>query len=172
MLNQEIVLTTNECMSIINMSTDFIQSTVFINETEYISDDRTSSESKLYTSKEVKSILLPKLSKYGINDLPKTFSLLKYQVGQEFKKHKDAGLSKRTINRYKTLIIQLSENYKGGELIVWNGDDEIICDTTIGNMILFPSELFHQANVITDGVRYVMVFFLERKHFGITKNLF
>ena len=45
--------------------------------------------------------------------------------------------------RYKTLI-QLSENYKGGELIIWDNNDEIVCDTTIGNMILFPSKLYHR----------------------------
>jgi len=87
------------------------------------------------------------------------------------KKHKDVGAHTHTNKRYKTLIIQLSENYKGGELVVWDGDDEIICDTTIGNMILFPSELYHQAKVLEEGVRYVMVFFLKRKHLGIRKSI-
>ena len=171
MFNQEVILTPKECKSIIDMNTGFTQSKVVRNEKEYVSEIRTSSESKVDTSEEVKSMLLPKLSKYGVSDLPKTFNLLKYEVGQQFKKHKDVGSHIHTIKRYKTLIIQLSENYKGGELIVWDGDDEIICDTTAGNMILFPSELFHQAKVITDGIRYVMVFFLERKHLGITKTL-
>ena len=171
MFNQEVILTPKECKSIIDMNTGFTQSKVVRNEKEYVSEIRTSSESKVDTSEEVKSMLLPKLSKYGISDLPETFNLLKDEVGQQFKKQKDVGAHIHTIKRYKTLIIQLSENYKGGELIVWDGDDEIICDTTAGNMILFPSELFHQAKVITDGIRYVMVFFLERKHLGITKTL-
>ena len=76
-----------------------------------------------------------------------------------------------TNKRYKTLIIQLSENYKGGELIIWDNNDEIVCDTTIGNMILFPSELYHQFKVLKEGIRYVMVFFLKRKHFEIKKSI-
>ncbi len=171
MFNQEIILTPNQCESIINMNDGFNPSKVIRNSEVVVALGRTSSESKVDTSEEIKSILLPKLSKYGVNDLPNTFNLLKYEAGQEFKKHKDVGADIHTNKRYKTLIIQLSENYKGGELVVWNGDDEIICDTTIGNMILFPSELYHQAKVLKEGIRYVMVFFLKRKHLGIRKSI-
>ena len=50
----------------------------------------------------VLSILLPKLSKYGVSDLPNSFNLLKYEAGQEFKKHKDVGAHTHTNKRYKT----------------------------------------------------------------------
>ena len=172
MFNQEIILTKNECKSIIEMNNGFTQSKLGTDRVGYVSNIRTSTESKVNVSEEVKSMLLPKLSKYGVTNLPNTFSILKYKIGQEFKKHRDiADGVTRAGKRYKTLIIQLSENYKGGELIIWDNDDEIVCDTTIGNMILFPSNLYHQAKVLEEGIRYVMVFFLKRKNFGIRKSI-
>ena len=108
MFNQEVILTPKECKSIINMNTGFTESKVVRNEKEYVSEIRTSSESKVDTSKEVKSILLPKLSKYGISDLPETFNLLKYEVGQQFKKHKDVGAHIHTICETHGASIQLS----------------------------------------------------------------
>lgn len=171
MFNQEIILTKNECKSIIEMNNGFTQSKLGTDRVGYVSNIRTSTESKVYTSREVKSILLPKLLKYGVTNLPNKFSILKYEIGQEFKKHRDVGGSPGIDKRYKTLIIQLSENYKGGELVIWDNDDEVVCDTTIGNMILFPSNLYHQAKVLEEGIRYVMVFFLKRKNFGIRKSI-
>ena len=172
MFNQEVILTPTQCESIINMNNGFESSKVIRNSTDvYVSNIRTSTESKVYTSREVKSILLPKLLKYGVTNLPNKFSILKYEIGQEFKKHRDVGGSPGIDKRYKTLIIQLSENYKGGELVIWDNDDEVVCDTTIGNMILFPSNLYHQAKVLEEGIRYVMVFFLKRKNFGIRKSI-
>ena len=171
MFNQEVILTSDECQSIIDMNRGFSRSGVASLHNTYENSYRTSSESLTKTTDGIRLLLLPKLSKYNIISLPNYFNILKYDIGQEFKKHKDVGAHTHTNKRYKTLIIQLSENYKGGELVVWDGDDEIICDTTIGNMILFPSELYHQAKVLEEGVRYVMVFFLKRKHLGIRKSI-
>ena len=46
-----------------------------------------------------------------------------------------------------------------------NGDKEI------GNMILFPSKLLHQAKPVISGTRYVMTFFLTNEHFNIKNTL-
>ena len=50
-------------------------------------------------------------------------------------------------------------------------DEEIVCDTTIGNMILFPSKLFHQAKPVLEGVRYSMVYFLKKHNFKIKESI-
>ena len=78
MFNQEIILTPNQCESIINMNDGFNPSKVIRNSEVVVALGRTSSESKVDTSEEIKSILLPKLSKYGVNDLPNPFNLLKH----------------------------------------------------------------------------------------------
>lgn len=170
MLNQQVILTSDECQSIIDMNDGFTRSGFIIDENNYTNSYRTSYESWTKTSDTIRDLLLPKLSKYNIISLPSHFNILRYQVGQEFKKHKDQGLNQSTNERYKTLIIQLSDNYKGGEFIVWD-DDKVICDTTIGNMILFPSKLFHQAKPVLEGVRYSMVYFLKMNNFNINKSI-
>ena len=170
MFNQEIILTSEECQSIIDMNKGFSRSGLISSENKYTNSYRTSYESWTETSDTIRDLLLPKLSKYGITNLPPHFNILRYKVGQEFKKHRDSGLNESTTKRYKTLIIQLSDNYKGGEFIVWD-DEEVICDTTIGNMILFPSKLLHQAKPVLEGIRYSMVYFLKPEHFNITKSI-
>ena len=60
MFNQEVILTPHQCESIINMNNGFESSKVIRNSTDvYVSNIRTSTESKVYTSREVKSILFP-----------------------------------------------------------------------------------------------------------------
>jgi len=170
MFNQEIILTPEECDSIIRMNNGFKRSGVASLHNTYENSYRTSSESPTKTTDGMRLLLLPKLSKYNIISLPNYFNILKYDIGQEFKKHKDIGLNSSTNQRYKTLIIQLSDNYKGGEFIVFD-DEEIVCDTTIGNMILFPSKLFHQAKPVLEGVRYSMVYFLKKHNFKIKESI-
>ena len=172
MINQEIILTSDECQSIIDMNTGFSPSKVMYNDAKGRTGNyRTSYDSYTETSDTIKDLLLPKLSKYNITSLPSHFSILRYKVGQEFKKHRDqGGLYESTSERYKTLIIQLSDNYKGGEFIIWD-DDEVICDTTIGNMILFSAKLLHQAKPVLEGVRYSMVYFLKMNNFNINKSI-
>tara|TARA_B100000925_G_scaffold257097_1_gene211289 strand:+ start:273 stop:791 length:519 start_codon:yes stop_codon:yes gene_type:complete len=171
MFNQEIILTPEECDSIIRMNNGYKRSGVASLHNTYENSYRTSYESPTKTTDGIRLLLLPKLSKYNIISLPNYFNILKYDIGQEFKKHKDIGLNSSTNQRYKTLIIQLSENYKGGELIIWDNDDEIVCDTTIGNMILFPSKLYHQAKPVLEGVRYSMVYFLKKHNFKIKESI-
>ena len=100
MFNQEIILTPSQCESIIDMNKGYTPSKVIRNSEVVVALGRTSSESKVDTSEEIKSILLPKLSKYGVSDLPNSFNLLKY-VGTEFKKHKDVGYTPIQTNDIK-----------------------------------------------------------------------
>ena len=176
MFNQEVILTSDECQSIIDMNRGFSRSGVASLHNTYENSYRTSSESLTKTTDGIRLLLLPKLSKYNIISLPNYFNILKYDIGQEFKKHRDIGNGIKDSNkRYKTLIIQLSnfDDYEGGDLIVWSNDEvtKTVCDKKIGNMILFPSKSLHQAKPVVSGTRYVMIFFLTNNHFNIRKTL-
>lgn len=164
MLNQEIILTSDECQSIIDMNQGFSRGGYSISSSNKLySSHNTSYQSRIETSEAINQLLLPKLSKYDIKSLPPQFNLLKYEVGHQFKKHKD--ISERNKHRVKTLIIQLSDGYKGGELIIWD-KEERICDKEKGNMILFPSKWLHEARPVLEGIRYSMVYFLRGENFG------
>jgi hypothetical protein len=175
MFNQEILFTKEECRDIINMNNGFTRSKVLSVYGYNLSSRRTGYYSLVETTDEIKNLLLPKLSKYGVIGLATNFTILRYEKGQEFKKHRDSGVHENIKKRYKTLIIQLSnfDDYDGGELVVWDNNDETetICDKDIGNMILFPSKLLHQAKPVTSGTRYAMTFFLTDDHFNIKNTL-
>lgn len=170
---QYILFNENECSTIKNMvdSKSYKRSQVTNqSKTTTISDYRKSNQSSLEVKEFLKNLLLKKLNKFGILSLPKSVDILKYEVGDEFKRHIDNGYPHEY--RYKTLIIQLSKesDYIGGELDIFE-NEKITVDKTIGNTILFNSSLEHSANKILKGTRYCLVMWLEKKHFGFDNTI-
>ena len=176
MLNQEIILTPEECQYIIDSNTGFKRSTlVAYGHSIQASQYRTSQDSYIDTTDEINNLLLPKLLKYNISNLPKVGTLLKYEVGQEFRLHRDSGRApgNNIKARYKTLSIQLCDTYTGGDFVVWEDKNtQTICDKNIGNMILFPATWLHQAKPVLEGTRYSLVYFLTTANFNnINKSI-
>ena len=85
--------------------------------------------------------------------------LLKYEVGGKYEKHIDHSLhSPRTLS----CIINLNENYEGGDLVFYTPDQKDILKKikcTTGTIIFFPSNFLypHQIEPITKGTRYSIV---------------
>jgi predicted 2-oxoglutarate/Fe(II)-dependent dioxygenase YbiX len=136
-----------------------------------VSELRTSSEVEIELTPDFSDKILEKLEDFGIKTLPRYCIILKYNKNQEFKRHNDVGSTYP--NRYKTLIIQLSNEteYDGGELCIFHNDETIITSREIGNVVIFDSSLDHCANKIKEGIRYSMVFWLTIDNFGINKSL-
>jgi len=136
-----------------------------------ISSNRTSHEVGIQLDTYSSNIILEKVKEFGIKTLPNDFIILKYDKNQEFKKHSDSGVEYP--NRYKTMIIQLSDEseYEGGELCIFEKDKVLIVSKDIGNVIMFDSSIEHCANKIKEGTRYSMVFWLSIDNFGLTKSL-
>tara|TARA_S200002703_G_scaffold119138_1_gene104854 strand:+ start:225 stop:770 length:546 start_codon:yes stop_codon:yes gene_type:complete len=88
--------------------------------------------------------------------------LLKYEVGGKYEIHTDhSNETQRTL----TCIINLNDNYKGGDFIFYkqNGKEEmkrVKCEK--GTMIFFPSSFLypHRIEPITEGIRYSIVSWL------------
>jgi len=136
-----------------------------------ISECRTSLEVDIKLDSDLSNIILEKVKEFGIRTLPNYFIILKYDKNQEFKKHTDSG--PEYPNRYKTMIVQLSNEseYKGGELCIFEKNEEIITSKDVGTVIIFDSSMEHCANKIIEGVRYSMVLWLSIDDFGLTKSL-
>ena len=136
-----------------------------------ISECRTSLEVVVEVNFSLSNLILGKVKEFGIKTLPNYFIILKYDKNQEFKKHRDSGVDYP--NRYKTMIIQLSDEseYEGGELCIFEKDKVLIVSKDIGNVIMFDSSMEHCANKIKEGTRYSMVFWLSIDNFGLTKSL-
>jgi predicted 2-oxoglutarate/Fe(II)-dependent dioxygenase YbiX len=171
---QKKLFTKTECEYFKSLSNNkiFNRSTVtkYIN-LNIISEVRTSQETTILLDDNLSNIILEKVKEFGIKTLPNYFIILKYDKNQEFKKHIDSGVEYP--NRYKTLIIQLSDSseYKGGELCIYEKHKELVASKDIGNTIMFDSSMEHCANKIEDGIRYSMVFWLSINNFGLNKFL-
>jgi predicted 2-oxoglutarate/Fe(II)-dependent dioxygenase YbiX len=141
------------------------------NNIDVVSEHRTSSDLIIEMNCDLSNMLIHKFKEFSIKSLPEFFLILKYDKNQEFKRHKDSGVEYP--NRYKTLIIQLSNEteYDGGELCIFNKNETIITSKEIGNVVIFDSSLDHCANKIKEGVRYSMVFWLSIGDFHLNKSL-
>ena len=165
MIEQEIILTNSECNQILDLcnNLEFKRSRVSdSNDYSEITDYRTSYEITLSNDTFISNLLLPKLEKFGVNSLPNFIKVIRYETGQEFKYHVDNGGV--FDYRIKSISIQLSDEYEGGEMVVWGYDGDLLFNKEIGNLIIFNSELPHQVFPIKSGVRYVLVMWLSEEN--------
>lgn len=86
----------------------------------------------------------------GINEL---FRFYKYQVGQEFKKHRDQSFIRNEIEAsYFTFMIYLNDDFGGGETLF----SDILVKPQIGKALIFLHQLEHEGTAVTKGIKYVL----------------
>jgi PKHD-type hydroxylase len=178
LIEQKTLFSKEECdyLKTLFSDDDFQRSRITDNKShgEY-SNTRTSYDIFLPFGVDNKNVLIDKLRENGIYGTVYSFTVLRYDIGQEFKKHRDNGgaHSKRYEKRYKTVIIQLSneDEYEGGDLVIYNNDEEITASKEIGNTIIFHSSLEHELKKLTKGRRYCIVFWLEKENFKLKYDL-
>lgn len=79
-----------------------------------------------------------------------------YSVGEHYNWHQDDGEDSLTAERYRSIVIQLSDNYSGGFLeYKENGTKRF--ENGIGSLFTFPSYYSHRVTEVTSGVRYSLV---------------
>lgn len=86
--------------------------------------------------------------------------------GGHYDWHMDIGPG--SINHRKiSVVIQLSDvdDYKGGELLLWNGGEPKVAPKGKGNVIIFPSYLMHKVNPTYDGTRKSLVLWAGNSQF-------
>lgn len=170
MIQEEIILSKDECEWILNSCGEFIRSGVTRDGiTVEESDWRTCYEYTFIDNVELQNLILSKLQKYNVKSVPTSMTVVRYDVGQYFKNHIDSGIGHE--DRLKTISIQLSDmsDYNGGDLLIWesdeNGNSWAYCvSRELGNMTIFDSELNHEAVSIERGTRYILVFWLKEEH--------
>ena len=89
-------------------------------------------------------------------------NLLKYEKGNFYVKHVDQST---TLNRTISVIINLNEEYEGGDVVFYNPlTDRPYSKPNLksGDIILFPTNFLypHQVTPITKGIRYSIVSWL------------
>lgn len=86
------------------------------------------------------------------------YSLLKYEEGQEYKAHYDAG---PTANRTMSAVLYLNDDYEGGEIEFIHMGIKI--KPQAGMLVIFPSSYpyAHIAHPITKGKKYALVTWIK-----------
>jgi hypothetical protein len=94
-----------------------------------------------------------------------------YSKGDFFIRHKDKVLNNTFYRKYN-FGIQLSDDYDGGELVVWDENDiEHIIPKKVGTALFYNSELAHEVRTITDGIRYAFIFILDSDYIEKNKSI-
>ena len=67
-------------------------------------------------------------------------------------------------DRYCSLVIQLNDEYDGGDLQIKDNENKTLAiEKGIGNLILFLSNIEHRVVPIKSGIRYTLVNWVKLK---------
>jgi len=97
----------------------------------------------------------------------KEYNYLIYNKGDHFKKHRDvlSDPNEKSPRVFSTsTIISYSEDFSGGDFIIWSGDgyrDPVELEP--GETIFFDSETYHQISPVKEGTREVLVAWIYKK---------
>ena len=82
----------------------------------------------------------------------------KYSVGEYYGEHMDFGRD-YNLTRKLSLTVQLSDenDYEGGDLLFYTGDDRKPAPRGKGSVIVFDSRLYHEITPVNKGIRYSLV---------------
>ena len=110
---------------------------------------------RLYTYYKIK---FPKMTSSKINQI----DLLKYSIGEKYEIHTD---HYTTSNRHLSIIMNLNDDYEGGDLIFTDQKETEIKRLNLGkgSIVFFPSNFMypHGIQPITKGTRYSIVSWLQ-----------
>jgi PKHD-type hydroxylase len=101
----------------------------------------------------------------------------RYREGDFFIKHTDDLNSDSIVKnrgvRVLTIGVQLSDidDYEGGDFLVWNKEEEISVGKTIGNTIMYSTNIPHEVKKITKGMRTSLILFATDKHVKFNNSL-
>jgi PKHD-type hydroxylase len=104
-----------------------------------------------------------KFDLFGINE---GFQFTNYEAPSgKYGKHIDRGMNMAV--RKLSISIQLTnpEEYEGGELKLYDGEEETVMDKTQGTLIIFPSYVLHEVMPVTKGERNSLVTWVTGKQF-------
>lgn len=91
-------------------------------------------------------------------DFEINFQFTKYEKGEFYHWHTDSSPNSKFSERFCSFVIQLNEDYKGGELELREEDQSVhIFQKGVGNLSVFPSEKWHRVATVEEGTRYSLV---------------
>lgn len=107
-----------------------------------------------------------KFFKFNLFGFAEPLQLTHYMApGGHYEKHVDRAF--QGLIRKLSMSVQLSnpKKYKGGDLIIYEGDFKRPTIRTQGSVIIFPSFMEHQVTEVTKGERYSLVGWVTGENF-------
>lgn len=162
MIEQEIIFTKDECEDIISFHSQY-------NRDQHYNNSSNNQNEILYEAsvlpKNPRTIFVfkklfdffEKKSKRKLYRYPAEVFIMRYGKGDKFMKHSDT-----IADRIYSVGIQLTENYKGGEYVVYKEDGFDIINKEIGNTYFMESSTLHEIKEIENGIRYSLVAFVHK----------
>ena len=93
---------------------------------------------------------------YEIDFTNNMFQFTEYTTDGYYNWHTDSDAVMK--ERYCSMVIQVNDEYTGGELqIIDKDDNEITLEKGLGNLFIFYSHLIHRVKPIISGTRYSLV---------------
>lgn len=162
MINQEILFTKDECGKIISFHSEYNRDQHYNNSSE--NQNEILYEASVLPKNPRTFFVFKKLFDYfesksnrKLYRYPTEVFIMRYGKGDKFMRHND------TINgRVYSVGVQLSENYKGGDYIIYDDEKTNIIDKNIGNTYFMDSSTPHEIKEIEDGIRYSLVSFVHK----------
>ena len=173
-------LTKEECEIILNFSLkelELVPSEIFTNEDEDggVYTDTRKSNQVFYPYYQKFPFLLEKMSKllnqhifvkgFDLDYENSQFQFTEYHPGGHFDWHMDVSGKKITdYDRYCSLVIQLNDGYRDGDLQIKDEKKETLTvEKGTGNLILFLSNTSHRVVPVKSGIRYTLVNWVKLK---------
>ena len=98
-----------------------------------------------------------KFFKFNLFGFQEGIQFTVYKKNQKYKRHVDRVYQGKI--RKLSLSVQLSEpkTYKGGDLVLYEGEGELLAKKEVGSITLFPSFVEHEVRPVIKGTRYSLV---------------
>jgi predicted 2-oxoglutarate/Fe(II)-dependent dioxygenase YbiX len=101
-----------------------------------------------------------KIKGYELDFKHTKYQFTEYKLGEFYKWHKDSDKSSphnSIKNRYCSVVIQLTDEYTGGDLELIDEEEIIKFKNGKGNLFIFLSNLMHRVTEVESGTRYSLV---------------
>jgi len=163
-------LSNEECELILNFSLENLKLNPAETVSTYLNDTSRKSNVAFYPYYKTFPFLYEKLNKVLTNEinvkgfhldyLNSEFQFTEYNIGDYFNWHIDvSGDIITRQDRYCSMVIQLNNEYDGGNLDLKLIDEAppITIEKGVGDLIIFVSDIEHRVTNITKGKRYTLV---------------
>ncbi len=160
----ESLLSVEDCSKLIDKSEKigYSQADVQVNDVRKYSPKIRNNERVNLHSKQLANELWEQIASYSLPvyedryaiGLSPYFRFYKYIQGQRFRIHQDGRQNVEGKETLFTLLIFLSEGFKGGETMF--RQDRISITPKTGKAIIFEHRLWHKGCVVENGIKYVI----------------